>query len=85
MVPRHQVDPTAVAVGLLDLPDRNLPPWESLPVLNLTGEMTTLDNMAAKGLARREEITGCSGPTNSTAHDVQDLLCISMSSRRTPG
>ncbi|KAF8074824.1 hypothetical protein FPV67DRAFT_600258 [Lyophyllum atratum] len=63
--------PTA---GLLDLPHNTLPRWNDLPVLNLTGSLTTLEALAEVGHARRTELTGCT--TSPTAFDIQDLMCI---------
>ncbi|KAG6832995.1 hypothetical protein H0H87_012581 [Tephrocybe sp. NHM501043] len=61
-------------IGLLDLPGRTLPNWNMLPVLNLTGEMATMESLAETGRVRREELTEC---TNSPApFDIQRLLCI---------
>lgn len=64
-------------VELLDLPDNTLPRWNELPVLNLTGSLTTLASLATVGFARRIELTGC---TNTPAlFDVRDLMCIAAS------
>jgi len=61
--------------GLLDLPDQTLPSWHRLPILNLTGCLTTLESMAGQGRLRRTELVGCS---NDPVHqyDVRDLMCI---------
>ncbi|KAG6891601.1 hypothetical protein C0992_002640 [Termitomyces sp. T32_za158] len=60
-------------VGLLDLPARTLPPWDALPVLNLTGHMTTLASLAKVGHVRREELTGCTD--HPALFDIRHLLC----------
>jgi len=60
--------------GLLDLPDKTLPDWNALPVLNLTGSLTTLEALVEEGQARRTELTGCTSP--SALFDIQDLMCI---------
>ncbi|KAG6836988.1 hypothetical protein H0H93_016692 [Arthromyces matolae] len=62
------------AVGLLDLPKRTLPSWDSLPVLNLTGDLTTLDMLVEAGLTRRKELTGCT--YHPSLFDTQQLLCL---------
>jgi hypothetical protein len=60
-------------VQLLDLPQGRMPNWDSLPVLNLTGSLTSLDDLSAVGRSRRLQLTRCS---NSPAlFDAQDLLC----------
>jgi hypothetical protein len=61
--------------GLLDLPGQTLPVWHWLPVLNLTGYLTTLESLARQGQLRRTDLTGCSkDPTHE--YDVRDLMCI---------
>lgn len=52
-------NPSSGNINLLDMPGRDLPPWNSLPVLNLTGHLTTLATITNKGLARRDEISTC--------------------------
>ena len=59
---------------LLDLPDNTLPRWDSLPVLNLTGSLTTLGLLAERGRQRRAELTGCT--SEPLWYDAQDLMCI---------
>ncbi|KAG6831103.1 hypothetical protein H0H92_012780 [Tricholoma furcatifolium] len=67
------------AVGILDLPGRTLPSWDSLPVLNLTGKVTTLESLAETGRLRRESLltgTDCTNTTTSPPlFDAQQLLC----------
>ncbi|KIK60310.1 hypothetical protein GYMLUDRAFT_225825 [Collybiopsis luxurians FD-317 M1] len=46
-------------VDLLDLPDRSLPRWISLPVLNLTGFPTTLDRLFKIGISRHLQLGLC--------------------------
>ena len=61
-------------VNLLDLPQSKLPLWDTLPVLNLTGSITSLEALTAAGQSRRTELTGC---TNTPAmYNAHDLLCI---------
>lgn len=60
--------------SLLDLPFNTLPEWDSLPVLNLTGSLTTLDVLSDMGNLRRTELTGC--VHESVQYDVRDLMCI---------
>lgn len=64
--------------GLLDLPGETLPAWHSLPVLNLTGFLTSFEMLIDQGLTRRTELTKClQSPQHG--HDVRDLLCINDS------
>ena len=60
---------------ILDMPGQTLPAWETLPVLNLTGTVTSSKILIDQGQARRLAITNCSY-TTSMPHDIQDLLCI---------
>ncbi|KAG6890311.1 hypothetical protein C0995_009517 [Termitomyces sp. Mi166 len=60
-------------VGLLDLPARTLPRWDALPVLNLIGDMATLESLARVGHARREELTGCTD--YPALFDIRQLVC----------
>lgn len=64
--------------GLLDLPGETLPAWNSLPVLNLTGSLTTLEILIDQGQIRRSELTKCP-ETPKHRHDVRDLFCINNS------
>jgi hypothetical protein len=69
----------SVTSGLLDLPGNTLPMWDSLPVLNLTGSLATLQSLAEIGRLRRTKLTGC---INDPAwYDIPDLMCISEYSR----
>ena len=63
------------SVGLLDLPMGTLPQWNLLPVLNLTGSLTTLEMLTEVGLSRKAELKvhDCSGVL---PYDVRDLTCI---------
>ncbi|KAF9499400.1 hypothetical protein BDN71DRAFT_1383958 [Pleurotus eryngii] len=59
---------------LLELPGETLPAWSTLPVLNLTGSITTLEDIIDEGLERRNEITVCPLPP-TTPYDARDLMC----------
>ncbi|KAG5654365.1 hypothetical protein H0H81_003823 [Sphagnurus paluster] len=64
---------SAGAGGVLELPGGTLPAWDAMPVLNLTGSLTTLVSLVDTGLARRAYLTGC---TDTPApYDVDALLC----------
>lgn len=61
--------------GLLDLPGESLPSWHALPILNLTGSLTSLDNLINQGALRRSTLTGCLNES-SVPYDIRDLMCI---------
>jgi hypothetical protein len=63
---------------LLDLPGGVLPDWERLPVLDLVGEMSSMDVIQKRGDERRSELDACA--TTSVASlplSVEDLFCLS--------
>jgi hypothetical protein len=60
-------------IGLLDLPGQALPNWHSLPALNLTGSLRSLEALIDDGMARRNKISACG---KKTFYDVQDLACL---------
>jgi hypothetical protein len=66
------------SIGLLDLPAGTMPSWNSLPVLNLTGSLTTLGAITQAGLLRKEELRlhECSNVPSFLPHSVRDLACI---------
>ncbi|KAF8638933.1 hypothetical protein AX16_010408 [Volvariella volvacea WC 439] len=45
--------------GLLELPEGTLPPWSQLPVINLTGSLSTLDTLLEQGEKRQKELMEC--------------------------
>lgn len=51
---------------LLELPNQALPNWQHLPVLNLTGYLSTMQWLKEFGYSRRREL--------SESYDVQDLF-----------
>lgn len=58
VLPLMQLPPAeerGVSTGLLDLPESQLPYWTDLPVLNLTGSITTLDSLVHTGREREKE------------------------------
>jgi hypothetical protein len=63
---------------ILDLPEGTMPHWNALPVLNLTGSMTTLETLTQVGLSRKAElrVNRCSEMASVLPHDVRDLACI---------
>jgi hypothetical protein len=63
---------TLGGVGLLDLPGGGLPAWGALPVLDLTGAITSLDALKRQGERRMVELTTCS---RREAMDVGELVC----------
>ncbi|KAK0467366.1 uncharacterized protein EV420DRAFT_1508285 [Desarmillaria tabescens] len=62
---------------LLDLPGKTLPEWRSLPVLNLTGSITSLESVVAVGRAARSEMfTECA--EESSLYRAQQLMCVEL-------
>lgn len=60
--------------GLLQLPSGTLPPWDSLPVLDLLGLRSTEDILFRRGQRRIREIFGCySSPKDQ---DPRKWLCF---------
>ena len=59
---------------LLELPREILPSWNSLPVLDLLGLLTTEDALIHRGQKRIEDLLGCR-PTPGT-QDTRKWLCI---------
>ncbi|PFH46875.1 hypothetical protein AMATHDRAFT_153555 [Amanita thiersii Skay4041] len=65
---------TAHDIGILHLPNRILPHFDSLPVVNLTGALTRMDHLQAVGLARRSELFGCS--KEILPFNARSLMCL---------
>jgi hypothetical protein len=69
---------TARGVKLLDLPLSDLPEWSTLPVLDLWGDISTLEKLQVRGLARRANMTVCNA---DEAHvDALKFICPSSQS-----
>lgn len=64
--------------GLLDLPESRLPSFAELPVLNLTGFITSIPNLLSQGNERRSELFHCNSPLQ--LYDVLSFLCINKAS-----
>ncbi|KAK0218048.1 hypothetical protein IW262DRAFT_1275244 [Armillaria fumosa] len=65
------------SLALLDLPEKTLPEWRSLPVLNLTGSIALLESVVAVGRAARSEVlTGCE--EEPSLFSAQELMCVEM-------
>ncbi|KAF8449233.1 hypothetical protein L210DRAFT_3388646 [Boletus edulis BED1] len=60
--------------GLLDLPGAALPEWDRLPVLDLLGEVSSMEGIQGRGDQRRAELDVCVG-VESLPASVRDLLC----------
>jgi hypothetical protein len=69
---------STLSSGILDLPNETLPPWQSLPILNLTGSLTSFDTLIIQGQTRRTQLTQCAG--YPVQFDVQNLMCINGTS-----
>lgn len=75
LMPLPNKELTSPSPGLLDLPDQTLPSWNSLPVLNLTGSLTSFEDLIHLGQRRRNQLTGCLQPA-LRHYDVKDLMCV---------
>ena len=64
----------ASGARLLDLPGGALPDWERLPVLDLVGELSSMEAIQRRGDERRSELGDCVG-VGSLPASVRDLLC----------
>ena len=64
--------------GLLRLPDNRLPLFNDLPILNLTGYLTSQKALQNQGEQRRQELFNCHGNFSHSAvlYSVLDLFCI---------
>ena len=65
--------PKGQKYDLLDLPYGTLPPLDQLPVLNLTGSLTSIEKIINTGRLRRDELTGCDNLTE--LDDIRSLMC----------
>ncbi|KAF8636413.1 hypothetical protein AX17_003595 [Amanita inopinata Kibby_2008] len=61
-------------IELLQLPNQTLPDFDILPVVNLTGSLTGLDELSAVGQSRRLELLNCT--EESTLFDARGLMCM---------
>lgn len=59
--------------GLLSLPGGAMPEWRQLPVLNLTGSLVELADLASIGRVRLGELTGCE--QDLRLYTIRDLMC----------
>ena len=62
---------------LMDLPHGTLPVFDDLPVLDLFGQLSSLETLIQLGRTRRSEIipTCEPSPENYIRPDFRDLLC----------
>ncbi|KAH8116272.1 hypothetical protein DFH11DRAFT_1852900 [Phellopilus nigrolimitatus] len=49
----------ALATGLLDLPEDQMPAWSELPVLDLLGHLSSNQELEQCGMKRQKELIGC--------------------------
>jgi hypothetical protein len=71
-------------VRLMDLPNGELPAWDTLPVLNLTGSLSSIESIKRVGGRRWMELTMCSR-RSLTINDPGDLRCIVNSAKVVKG
>jgi len=63
---------------LLDLPHGTLPAFDDLPVLNLFGQLSSLEALTRLGQTRRSEMVLTCEPSseNHIRPDYRGLLCV---------
>ncbi|KDR65732.1 hypothetical protein GALMADRAFT_1220405 [Galerina marginata CBS 339.88] len=59
---------------LLELPEHTLPRVDKLPILNLTGFLTSLEEIVRTGNSRRLELTHCEDPPEF--YDIRSSMCV---------
>ncbi|KAF8909418.1 hypothetical protein CPB84DRAFT_1766090 [Gymnopilus junonius] len=72
-LPLMQLQEPQEMCKLLDLPNRRLPHVELLPVLNLTGSLTSLEEIIQRGESRRLDIMQCD--RHAELHGIRSLMC----------
>lgn len=76
--PEVDVAGSSVETGLLDLPEEGLPDSSDLPVLNLLGAITTLEEITERGITRQTEVADCitvaSEASRQKAFDARELF-----------
>lgn len=75
LLPLMELHKPQESMKLLELPHGQLPPLDSLPILNLTGHITSLDALIKQGHVRREELLINCGSSDS--YNVRSLMCVS--------
>ncbi|KZT59904.1 hypothetical protein CALCODRAFT_493177 [Calocera cornea HHB12733] len=78
-VPLMGVDPSDYGVNLLDLPQGTLPAWQDLPIVDLWGNLASLELLKWRGAYRHEEVTDCAKllPLGEpSTYDAAELLCF---------
>ncbi|KZP01694.1 hypothetical protein CALVIDRAFT_492262, partial [Calocera viscosa TUFC12733] len=78
-VPLMGVDTSDYGVNVLDLPQGTLPAWRDLPVVDLLGNIASLELLKWRGAYRHEEVTECTRLltlAEPSTHDATELLCF---------
>ncbi|KAF9557319.1 hypothetical protein CPC08DRAFT_640341 [Agrocybe pediades] len=74
LLPLLPLSPGTRGHRLLEIPDQRLPAFETLPVLDLTGTVTSLEEISAQGDLRRSSLLNCTDPTDM--YNIRTLLCL---------
>ncbi|KAF4611047.1 hypothetical protein D9613_006824 [Agrocybe pediades] len=74
LLPLLPLSPGTRGHRLLEIPDQRLPAFETLPVLDLTGTLTSLEEISAQGDLRRSSLLNCTDPTDM--YNIRTLLCL---------
>ncbi|KAF9485503.1 hypothetical protein BDN70DRAFT_795753 [Pholiota conissans] len=75
LLPLMQLRQPLESSKLLDLPNHTLPALEELPILNLTGHITSLDALIEQGQKRRISLLNCDSA--SDLYNIRSLMCVS--------
>ncbi len=62
-------------VAILDLPNKTLPPFNALPVVNLTGGISRLDTLVSDGISQRLKLLDCIDKY-PIPFNARSLMCI---------
>jgi len=63
------------SASLLEIPGKELPAWDDLPVLDLWGVITSHREIIRRGYDRHELVSGCLSRLVQFTYDASELLC----------
>lgn len=66
---------TSEEVEILNLPDKTLPFFHDLPIVNLTGGISHLDTLVSDGMSRRLELLDCADKY-PIPFSARSLMCV---------
>jgi hypothetical protein len=83
-LPASTAQETMTESGLLQLPENRLPSLDNLPILNLTGHLSSQKMLRDQGDQRRRELFGCHDNSASDLYNILDLFCIAIKDSTEP-